>query len=79
MLRFGGYSPQEDGWVLNNATGAFYTSDEFANWYGLCDAEWIVPGQTVIDRNNYGGRPTLWAYHCEFDDGTKFVAGQVLE
>jgi hypothetical protein len=79
VLQFGGYTPAKNGWKLDNATSAFYSPDEFVNWYGLGEAEWITPGQKVTDTNNYGGRPVLWAYYCETDDGTKFVAGKVLD
>lgn len=79
VLRFGGYTKTENGWKLSNVSGSFYSANEFRNWYNVAKDGWIGPGETVSDANNYGSRPVVWAYYCESDDGTQFVAGELLE
>jgi hypothetical protein len=79
VMRFGGYHQTKRGWELSTVSGAFYSAQEFREWYGLGDKEWLVPGDAVTDANNYGGRPMLWAYYCESEDGAEFVAGAILE
>jgi hypothetical protein len=79
VRRFAGYTPRGTGWLLSTVTRQFYSADEFREWYGLGSSEWIEPGQTVTDSNNYGSPPVLWAYYCETASGERFVAGGVLE
>jgi hypothetical protein len=79
VARFGGYYRTSKGYELRNATGAFYSAEEFRNWYGQSDSEWLLPGQTVKDLNNYGSRPTIWAYHCVTEDGKSILVGAELK
>lgn len=79
ILRFAGYRQTGDSWSLSTVTKRFYSADEFREWYGLGPNEWIEPGQTVGDPNNYGTPPVLWAYYCETASGKHFVTGGVLE
>ena len=79
ILRFGGYQQTRRGWELSNVSRAFYSADEFREWYGLGRKEWLLPGGKATDTNNYGGRPILWVYYCESEDGTKFIAGSVFD
>ncbi len=79
VQRFGGYRRRWKGWKLSNATRQFYSAEEFRQWYGLGSAEWIEPGQSAADPNNYGSPPVLWAYYCESESGQQFVVGGVLE
>lgn len=78
VLRFAAYTNIEGGWKLHTVTRGFYSAEEFQALYGLA-GEWIEPGQSVCDANNYGGFPMLWAYYCESADGTRFIAGEVIE
>jgi hypothetical protein len=79
IVQFGGYIPySSDTWQLANATGKFYTSDDFKDWYQQ-KGEWIMPGETVCDAANWGMPPVLWAYHGVTGTGESFVAGKVLE
>jgi hypothetical protein len=79
VLRFAGYKRIPGGWLLHTISGTFFSSDEFREWYGL-EGEWVGPGQSATDHNNYGGDlPVLWAYYCQAEDGTEFVAGGVLD
>jgi hypothetical protein len=64
---------------LSAVTGTFYSGCEFCEWYGLGDREWLGPGESACDPNNYGGPPMLWACYCQAEDGKEFVAGGVLE
>ncbi len=62
----------------------FYSAGEFREWYSMGDREWIAPGESVTDTNNYGARPVLWAYWLETDNGEEFlfsrgVPGMVLD
>jgi hypothetical protein len=75
VLRFAGYVRTPLGWVLHTVTGGFFSADEFREWYGLGEREWIGPGESACDANNYGGPPVLWAYYCQAEDGSEFVAG----
>lgn len=77
--KFGGYQRHGVEFHLSNVSGRFYTSEEFRTWYGLEDEEWILPGQEVADPNNYGPRPTLWAYYCTTEQGTRFLVGAMIE
>lgn len=79
VLRFAGYTRTPEGWRLNTVTGSFYSAKEFREWYGLGLGEWIEPGKSANDPNNYGGPPVLWAYYCQTEDGNEFVAGGVLD
>lgn len=79
VLRFAGYARTPDGWTLNTVTGTFYSAREFCQWYGLGEKEWLGPGKSACDPNNYGGPPMLWAYYCQAEEGEEFVAGGVLE
>jgi hypothetical protein len=79
VLRFAGYARTPRGWELNTVTGTYYSAGEFREWYGLGQKEWLDPGESACDPNNYGGPPTLWAYYCQTEDGKEFVAGGVLE
>ena len=76
---FGGYSRTGDTYRLNTVTGEFFTAKEFRNWYGLGESEWILPGQSVADRNNYGARPVIWAYQCTTESGEKVLVGALAE
>jgi len=76
VLKFGGYFPQGRTFVMRNAAGRFYTTDEFMEWYGQ-KGRWIEPGQSVTDPNNYGSRPMLWAYYVEVEGGQRCWAGEV--
>ena len=77
VLRFGGFErDRPDEWKLLTATGDVYSAEQFREWYGQPD-EWLAPGETATDPNNYGGPSMLWAYFCETKDGKQFVAGGV--
>ena len=79
ILRFAAYANTKSGWRLSTVTRGFYTAEEFRVWYGLSGGEWIEPGRSVCDDNNYGGFPMLWAYDCESEDGAWFIAGEVIQ
>jgi len=78
ILRFAGYCETPRGWEMNTVTGKFFSAEEFVQWYGLGTNEWIEPGSSVIDPNNYGGPPALWAYYGETESGVRFLAGAVF-
>ncbi|MBN1763700.1 MAG: hypothetical protein JW860_00435 [Sedimentisphaerales bacterium] len=78
VIKFGGYFKKNKSWKLGNFTKNFFTSEQFRNWYGLYEHEWIKPGQSVFDPNNWGGRPVIWAYFCETESGKQFIAGEIL-
>lgn len=79
VLRFAGYARSLESWRLNTVTGTFYSAREFLKWYGLGQDEWIQPGSSATDPNNYGSPPVLWAYYCQAEDGKEFIAGEILE
>jgi hypothetical protein len=79
VLRFAGYKRTPLGWVLHTVTGGFFSAEEFREWYGQGEREWLGPGESACDPNNYGGPPVLWAYYCQAEDGSEFIAGGVLE
>jgi hypothetical protein len=79
VARFCGYRRlQGDRWKLDTVTRELYDAAQFRAWYGL-RGEWIEPGGSVTDPDNYGGRPSLWAYFCETEGGERLVAGGVIE
>jgi hypothetical protein len=77
--RFAGYAKTTTGWRLFTVTNTFYSAEEFQEWYGLKNAEWIMPGASATDPNNYGARPVLWAYYCRSKSGKRFITGESLE
>jgi hypothetical protein len=78
VLKFGGYTKGGNAFSLNTITARFFTAKDFKEWYGQ-HGEWIEPGQSVTDPNNYGGPTCLWAYYCEVEDGKKFLTGGIIE
>ena len=78
VLKFAGYTKSGSAFALNTVTGQFFTAADFKEWYGQ-RGEWIAPGQSVTDPNNYGSPPVLWAYYCEAQGGERFVTGAVVE
>jgi len=78
VLKFGGYTKAGKGYSLNTITSRFFTAEDFKEWYGQ-KRDWIEPGQSVTDPNNYGSPPGLWAYYCEAEDGKKFLTGGIIE
>ncbi|MCP4645132.1 MAG: hypothetical protein GY851_32120 [bacterium] len=79
VLRFAAYKPKGQRYVMRTVTDAFFTAEDFRMWYGMEGSDWIQPGETVTDPNNFGAPPTLWAYYCEIEAGPQFVAGAVKE
>jgi hypothetical protein len=78
VLKFAGYTKAGNAFFLNTITSRFFTAEDFKEWYGQ-KGEWIEPGQSVSDPNNYGSPPVLWAYYCEAEDGRKFLTGGIIE
>jgi hypothetical protein len=78
VIKFAGYSKTGNEYSLNTITSQFFTSDDFKEWYGQ-KSEWIEPGESVTDSNNYGSPPVMWAYYCETNDSRKFVTGGIIE
>lgn len=78
IVRFGGFMASHEGWQLSNATGDFYSQDDFRDWYEQ-PGPWIEPGQTVVDTRNWGRPPVIWAYWGITDRGDAFVTGDLLE
>jgi hypothetical protein len=78
VLKFGGYTKAGSSFSLNTITSRFFTAEDFKEWYGQ-KGEWIDPGQSVTDPNNYGSPPVLWAYYCEAEGGKRFLTGGVIE
>ena len=79
VLRFGAYLKKCLAWRLSTVNRDFFSAEQFRAWYGLGAREWIEPGESVEDPDNYGGGPVIWAYFCETDTGEKFVAGARLD
>jgi hypothetical protein len=78
VLKFAGYTKAGNGFSLNTITSRFFTAEDFKEWYGQ-KGEWIDPGQSVTDSNNYGSPPVLWAYYCEAEGGKRFLTGGIIE
>ncbi len=74
ILKFAGYRKHGEFWVAAN----FYSDEEFRTWYGMGNQIWLPPGQQVVDPNNWGDPPVLWAYFGETGSGKSFIAGAVL-
>ena len=79
VLRFAGYAMIGGEWRLHTVSGSYFSAEQFRAWYGLGDAHWIEPGQTVSDPDNYGGPHALWAYFCRTKSGMEFVTGAEAE
>lgn len=75
VLRFAGYAIVGGQWRINTVSGSYYSGEQFRAWYGMGESEWIEPGQTVSDPDNYGGPYAMWAYFCRTKSGQEFVAG----
>ena len=76
VTRFGAYSRHLLRYRLDTVSKTFFTAEHFRHWYGLEHKEWIEPGETVSDPNNYGGSGVLWAFWCETDEGEKFIVAK---
>lgn len=76
VLKFGAYAPEGRKYRLHTISDTFFTAEQFRNWYGM-DGEWIMPGETVCDPNNYGGSGCLWAYWCETSEGKQFIVAHL--
>ncbi len=72
---FGAYTLFGEEYMLNTISNTFFTADEFINWYDQ-QGEWIPPGQTVSDPQNYGSQ-CLWVYYCITEDGDTFACGSI--
>lgn len=78
VLKSAGYSKHGDHFELNTTTGRFFTATDFIEWYGV-QGEWIEPGASVVDPNNFGTPPTMWAHYCETESGRRFVTGGIIK
>jgi hypothetical protein len=78
VLKFAGYMKAGKGYSLSTITSRFFTAEDFKEWYGQ-KRDWIEPGQSVTDPNNYGSPPVLWAYYCEAEGGKSFLTGGIIE
>lgn len=78
LLRFGGYSKQGDHFELNTTTGGSFTATDFTEWHGV-QGEWIEPGASVVDPNDFGTPPTMWTYYCETESRRCFVTGGIIK
>ena len=78
VLKFGGYTKVGKVFTLNTISQRFFTAEDFKEWYDQ-KGDWLEPGESVTDPNNYGSPPVLWAYYCEAEGGGKFVTGGIVE
>jgi hypothetical protein len=78
VLKFGGYIRKGNVFVLHTIADGFFTAEEFKDWYDQ-RRDWIEPGESLTDPNNYGSPPVLWAYYCEAEDGKRFLTGGIIE
>jgi len=78
VLKFGGYTKHGGEFFLHTITNRFFSAMTFMEWYGQKN-DWLEPGESVVDPNNYGDPPVLWAYYCETQSGRQFVAGGIIE
>lgn len=76
VLRFGAFGLLDGVFVLRTVTGDLFTAAQFAEWYGA--SEWIAPGETVSDPNNYGWG-CHWVYQAETATGIRFWSGSKVE
>jgi hypothetical protein len=77
VLRFGVYGKYENEYLMGNVGGAFFSAEDFRNWYGQ-RGEWILPGESVADLHNYTTPGALWAYYIETESGQRFIAGGIF-
>ena len=78
VLKFAGYTKTGNEFYLNTITSQFFTANDFKGWYSQ-KGEWIEPGESVTDPNNYGSPNALWAYYCEAEGGKKFLTGGIID
>ena len=78
VVKFAGYTPSGNIYRLSTVTKQFYSQNEFREWYNQ-PGEWIKPGESVTDPNNYGSPPVMWAYYCETREGKAFVTGGIID
>ncbi|MCX9155647.1 hypothetical protein OPU71_05855 [Niveibacterium sp. 24ML] len=75
VLKFGGFRKEGNSVRLGNFTGAWFTAQDFIEWYGVSNSGWIQPGETVTDDSNYGGDDEgFWAYWCCNGADERFMA-----
>lgn len=73
IRRFGGFHRWGlwGRWRLSTITNNWFSGEQFRCWYNQKN-EWIMPGEYVIDYDNYG-YGGYWVYEVEFDNRTIFV------
>ncbi len=75
ILSFAGYQMHSNGrFHLNTVTKHCFSAEEFSAWYGS-NSEWLSPGTSVTDHNNYGSPPVIWAYLFQLENGPTLLAG----
>lgn len=78
VKKFAGYGHRHGIYVLNTITGAYFSEQQFQEWYGVDEDGWIKPGQMVTDPNNYSSSNGYWVYFCVTESGKEFVAGALF-
>ncbi|HEY3415557.1 MAG TPA: hypothetical protein VGM23_01620 [Armatimonadota bacterium] len=78
VIKFAAYLRDDCGvFRLRTITGGYFTAEQFRAWYGLDEREWLEPGQSATDPENYGGPGALWVYFCRTETGEDFAVGAV--
>jgi hypothetical protein len=69
VLKFAGFQETNHGLELTTVTDAYFTEEQFIEWYGAPVNGWILPGKSATDPFNYGGPGTVWVYFLISEDG----------
>lgn len=77
-IAFGGYIKKDGVYVLDNVINTAYSDVQFINWYN-CRNEYLTPGETVSDPNNYGGDDSYWIYIFKTENGDIIKVGKYID
>ena len=75
VTKFGGGVLRDGGVYI----GSIFTAEQFSAWYGLGTDEWILPGQSVCDPNNWSSDHAFWVYFFQTESGEIFTTGSLFE
>ena len=59
------------GYRLSTISNAWFSHEQFMNWYNV-RSEWIEPGETVADQDNYGLGNGYWVFEIECSNNNRF-------
>ena len=70
--RFAAFKPYKGKYILSTVSNDWFNAKQFRFWYNQT-TKWIMPGETVIDYDNYGREKGYWVFDIKLKSGEKFT------